>query len=69
MHFEHVTQRVPESLATGDVIDIFGGEEFGYTSGRYTVADLSQDGEVTIIGSGVGTGGMIAVIHVGVSDD
>jgi hypothetical protein len=65
---EFITQRFPEHISSGDVICLFSDEQDGTPSGKYTVANVTPDGGVTLVGMGH-LEGTIAVICMGDDDD
>ena len=64
---EFITQRIPEHISSGDVICLFSNEEDGTPSGKYTVANVTPDGDITLVGMGH-LEGTIAVICIGGGD-
>ncbi len=68
MTIEFITQRIPEHISTGDEIALFSDHDDGTPSGRYKVAVVTQEGDVTLVGMGH-LEGTIAVICMGDSDD
>lgn len=65
---EFITQRTPDHISSGDVICLFSDEQDGTPSGKYTVASVTPDGDVTLVGMGH-LEGTIAVICMGEDDD
>lgn len=52
MNIEFITQRVPENISSGDVIALFADRGDETPSGKYTVAGVEENGDVTLVGMG-----------------
>ncbi len=63
MELQFITQRVPEHITQLDVIELINCEPGTYQNGTYTVANVSDDGEITIVGTGE-LEGCIAVVQL-----
>jgi len=66
MELRFLNQQVPDAISVRDEIELVNCDrDSGYTNGTYTVAQLEENGDVTIVGhDNSPTASMIAVINV-----
>ena len=66
MELRFITQQIPGAISLRDEIELVNCDDTGYTNGTYTVAQLEENGDVTIIGhDDTDTASMFAVINIG----
>lgn len=65
MELRFINQRTEGAITTLDQVELVNcGRGDGYENGEYTVADVEEDGSVTLVGCGR-LSGFIAVINLG----
>lgn len=66
MELRFISQQAQGAISVRDEIELVNCDESGYTNGQYTVAQLEENGDVTIIGKDNSpTAAIIAIINIG----